>query len=130
MVISAPSAYNMILRRLTLNDLAAAVSYPQLCMKFPLSDDRTTIVRGDQETARKCYAESARVGVALDEVMQFQDAAFLDLGPRLYDPAREEKRIILADNLEEIKIGPADHQKTRIRAVCLSTPNVSSLGSL
>lgn len=70
MIIKEPSTYNMILGRPTINILAAVISYPQLCMKFPLLDGRTGTIRGDQETARNCYAESAKVQTVQDEAMQ------------------------------------------------------------
>lgn len=59
MVVEATSTYNIISGRPTLNALAAAVSCPHLCIKYPLPGGKVGIVKGDQMTTRKCYADSA-----------------------------------------------------------------------
>lgn len=43
-----------------------------------------------------------------------QNCSFLDLDPRLYNPKKEGKRPKPADNLKDIVISPAKHQKTKI----------------
>lgn len=61
MVIEAESSYNIIMGRLALNALLAAVSYAHLCIKYPLPNGRVGTVKGDQTMARKCNAESVKV---------------------------------------------------------------------
>ncbi|KAK3007871.1 hypothetical protein RJ639_014600 [Escallonia herrerae] len=58
-VVKAPSAYNAILGRPTLNQLQAVVSTYHLKMKFPTKHGIGE-VKGDQTTARQCYVTSCR----------------------------------------------------------------------
>lgn len=112
MIVETSSAYNVIFGRLALNALVAAISYPHLCMKYPLPNSKVDIVKGDQMTARKCYAKSAKVNTVQSKPSQSQDCGFLDLVQRLHEPTREAPEA--SRRLKEIKIGPADHQKTKI----------------
>lgn len=61
MGVEAPSFYNIILGRPPLNALLVVISYPHLCIKYPLTNGRVGVIRGDQALARKCYAESVKV---------------------------------------------------------------------
>lgn len=61
MVVEASSSYNMLMGRSDLNALLAAVSYPHLCIMYPLLKGRVGVVKGDQALARKCYTESVNV---------------------------------------------------------------------
>uniref|UniRef100_A0A6I9QPU4 Uncharacterized protein LOC105037583 n=1 Tax=Elaeis guineensis var. tenera TaxID=51953 RepID=A0A6I9QPU4_ELAGV len=54
LVVKAPSAYNAILGRPSLNALRAVVSTYHLKLKFP-TDQGIGEVRGDQALARHCY---------------------------------------------------------------------------
>ncbi|XP_015955638.1 uncharacterized protein LOC107480035 [Arachis duranensis] len=56
-VVNVSSAYNALIGRTTLNQLAAVVSTPHLCMKFSTLEGITTI-KGDQKLTRHCYNES------------------------------------------------------------------------
>ena len=56
-VVEAPSAYNVILGRPTLNQARAVVFTYSLVVKFP-TPQGTRILRGDQATARSCYITS------------------------------------------------------------------------
>ncbi|XP_072060221.1 uncharacterized protein [Arachis hypogaea] len=56
-VVNVSSAYNALIGRTTLNQLAAVVSTPYLCMKFPNLEGIATI-KGDQKFLRRCYNES------------------------------------------------------------------------
>ena len=58
-VVNAPSAYNLLLGRPSLNKLRAVVSTTHLKMKFAVGDKVVTM-RVDQEVARKCYENSLR----------------------------------------------------------------------
>lgn len=61
MIIAVTCFYNIIVGRPTLNALMAAISYPDLFLKFPLAKGKVGIVRGDEAMARRCYAGSAKV---------------------------------------------------------------------
>ncbi|XP_072090533.1 uncharacterized protein [Arachis hypogaea] len=56
-VVNENSAYNALIGRKTLNRLAAVVSTPHLCMKFPTTEGVSTIKRY-QRLSRKCFNES------------------------------------------------------------------------
>ncbi|XP_015965661.1 uncharacterized protein LOC107489423 [Arachis duranensis] len=56
-VVDVNSAYNALIGRTILNQLAAVVSTPHLCTKFPTLKGIAT-VKGDQKLARRCYNES------------------------------------------------------------------------
>ncbi|KAJ4818482.1 Pol-polyprotein [Rhynchospora pubera] len=53
-VVDAPSAYNVILGRTSLNSIGAVVSTPHLMIKFP-TPQGVGIVRGEQQVAKECY---------------------------------------------------------------------------
>ena len=58
-VVEAPSAYNVILGRPTLNQARVVVSTYSLVVKFH-TPQGSGILRGDQATARSCYVTSLR----------------------------------------------------------------------
>jgi len=58
-VVNAPSSYNMLLGRPSLNKLGAVVSTTHLKMKFP-AEGKVVTMKVDQEVARKCYEKSLR----------------------------------------------------------------------
>jgi len=59
-VVKAPSSYNMLLGRPSLNKLGAVVSTVHLKMKFP-AEGKVVTMKVDQEIARKCYEKSLRI---------------------------------------------------------------------
>lgn len=64
LAIDAPSSYNMINRQPIFNLSGVSLSTLYLSMKYPLSKMRIGVIQGDQETARKCYQGSFRIGRA------------------------------------------------------------------
>ncbi|XP_042467478.1 uncharacterized protein LOC122050653 [Zingiber officinale] len=58
-MVDAPSAYNMILGRLALNEFRAVVSTYCKKIKFPVGN-LVGEVRGDQAAARRCYVEMVK----------------------------------------------------------------------
>jgi len=56
-VVNAPSSYNLLLGRPSLNKLGVVVSTTHMKMKFPTTEG-IVIMRVDQEIARKCYESS------------------------------------------------------------------------
>ncbi|XP_012833285.1 PREDICTED: uncharacterized protein LOC105954155 [Erythranthe guttata] len=59
LIIDAPSTYNMIMGRPSMNSFEAVVSTFHMKMKFPVLD-RVGEVRGDQETSRRCYNQALK----------------------------------------------------------------------
>ncbi|XP_042380488.1 uncharacterized protein LOC121972944 [Zingiber officinale] len=58
-VVDAPSAYNVILGRPTLNEFRAVVSTYCQKIKFPV-EDQVEEVKGDQLAAQRCYVEMVK----------------------------------------------------------------------
>ena len=59
-VVNAPSSYNLLLGRPSLNKLGVVVSTPHLKMKFPTDEGKVVIMLVNQETGRKCYEDNLR----------------------------------------------------------------------
>ena len=57
LIVDAPSAYNMLLGRSSLNALKAIPSAYHMMIKFPTTSG-VGMVRGDQRVARECYSAS------------------------------------------------------------------------
>ena len=66
LIVDAPSAYNMLLGRPSLNPIKAIPSAYHMIVKFPTVNGVGT-VRGDQWVARECYTASMKRG-AVDNV--------------------------------------------------------------
>ncbi|KAJ4804794.1 Pol-polyprotein [Rhynchospora pubera] len=65
-VVNAPSAYNVILERKSLNDVGAIASTKHLMIKFPTRLG-VGVVKGDQQKARECYQAAVIDQVELSE---------------------------------------------------------------
>jgi len=59
-VVNAPSSYNLLLRRPSLNKLGVVVSMVHIKMKFPAENGDVITTKVDQEVARKCYENNLR----------------------------------------------------------------------
>ncbi|XP_027932759.1 uncharacterized protein LOC114188367 [Vigna unguiculata] len=59
-VVNAPSSYNLLLGRPSINKLGAVISTVHLKMKFPTNDGKVVTLAVNQEVARKCYEDSLR----------------------------------------------------------------------
>jgi len=59
-VVNAPSSYNLLLGRPSINKLGAVISTIHLKMKFPTDDGKVLTLSVNQEVARKCYEDSLR----------------------------------------------------------------------
>ena len=59
LVIDAPSAYNVLLGRLSLNAIKVIPSAYHMVIKFPTTNG-VGIVRGDQRVAKECYSASMK----------------------------------------------------------------------
>lgn len=60
-VVQAPSSYNVLVGRPSLNQLEAIVSTVYLKVKFPTKDGKVATLKVDQATARKCYENSLKI---------------------------------------------------------------------
>ena len=59
LIVDAPSAYNMLLGRPSLNAIRAVPSAYHMVVKFP-TENGVGMVRGDQRVARECYVASMK----------------------------------------------------------------------
>ena len=59
LIVDAPSAYNMLLGRPSLNALMAIPSAYHMVIKFPIENE-VGVVRGDQWVAKECYSASIK----------------------------------------------------------------------
>jgi len=60
LIIDAPTSYNVLLSRPSLNTLGVVVSTPHLAMKFPSPSGDILNIYGDQRLARECYMANLR----------------------------------------------------------------------
>ena len=59
LIVDAPSAYNMLLGRPSLNAIRAVPSSYHMVIKFP-TENGVGMVRGNQRIARECYSASMK----------------------------------------------------------------------
>ena len=99
LIVDAPSAYNMLLRRPSLNAIKAIPSAYHMIVKFPTVNGVGT-VRGDQRAARECYTASMKQG-AVDNVnvgeLDMRDEVLTRL-----EPSEELEPVSLDDDLEHL----------------------------
>ena len=60
LVVNAPSAYNILLGRPTLNRIRAVPSTRHMKVKLPSMEGVVIIIRSDQKEAKKCYENSIK----------------------------------------------------------------------
>jgi len=60
LVVNAPSAYNVLLRRPALNRLRAIASTRHMKMKLPDLGGTMITIRSDQKDAKRCYENSLK----------------------------------------------------------------------
>jgi len=60
LVVDAPTSYNVLLGRPSLNTLDAVVSTPHLAMEFPSPSKDILTIHDDQQLAQECYMASLR----------------------------------------------------------------------
>ena len=97
LVVDAPTSYNVLLGRPSLNTLGVVVSTPPLAMKFPSPSDDNLTIHGDQWLARECYMASLRPLLSILQTNHIErppgsDRALFgyDLDPRVGRDARLE----------------------------------------
>ena len=59
LIVDAPSAYNILLSRSSLNSIRAIPSAYHMIIKFPTTNG-VRMVQGDQRVARECYSASMK----------------------------------------------------------------------
>ena len=99
LIVDAPSAYNMLLGRPSLNAIKAIPSAYHLVIKFPTVND-VGMVRGDQRVARECYTASMK-HKTVDNVSMGE----LDMRDEIAtrpEPSEELEPIILDDDPEHL----------------------------
>ena len=99
LIVDAPSAYNMLLGRPSLNAIKVIPSAYHMMIKFPTTSG-VGMIRGDQRAARECYLASVKQktvdNIYLDE---------LNMGDEVNtqpDPSKELEPIPLDDNPEHL----------------------------
>ena len=113
LVVDAPSAYNMMLGRPSLNEIKAIPSAYYPMIKFP-TISRVGMVRGDQRVARECYSASMKQkavdNIYLDE-LEMRDKVLTrpepseELEPIQLDDDPEHLAYIGSQLMEDLK-GP------------------------
>ncbi|XP_027902747.1 uncharacterized protein LOC114162932 [Vigna unguiculata] len=91
---NAPSSYNLLLGRPSLNKLGAVVSTVHLKMKFPSDDGKVLTLSVNQEVARKCYEDSLRLRRKVAYSVSTTEVVIdLELDPRLVHPERRPQPV-------------------------------------
>ncbi|CAL9031318.1 unnamed protein product, partial [Prunus brigantina] len=101
LIVDCPTAYNVIIGRTALTRVKAHLSPHMLLMKFPTCNG-TGAVRGDQLSARTCYATALK-SVADRPPMEAMAVQGLPNGSRPIDDPREETPTPLAQPAEELE---------------------------
>ena len=99
LIVDAPSAYNMLLGRPSLNAIKAIPSAYHMVIKFPTINGVST-VRGDQRVARECYTASMKQK-AVDNV----SIGELDIRDEVLtrpEPSEELEPVTLDDDPEHL----------------------------
>ena len=104
LIVDAPSAYNMLLGRPSLNAIKSIPSAYHMMIKSP-TVSRVGMVRGDQRVARECYSASMKQK-AIDNIYLDE----LDMRDEVLtrpEPSQELEPVSFDDNLEHLAyIGP------------------------
>jgi len=70
LVVNAPSAYNILLGRPTLNRLRAVASTRHMKMKFSDLSGKVIVIKSDQQVAKRCYENNLKTKRALFIVVE------------------------------------------------------------
>jgi len=72
LIIDAPTSYNILLGRPSLNTLGAVISTPHLAMKFPAPSGDILTIHYDQRLARECYMTSLRPQLSIQQTSHIE----------------------------------------------------------
>ena len=99
LIVDAPSAYNMLLGRPSLNAIRAIPSAYHMVIKFPIVNGVGTI-RGDQRVARECYTASMK-----QKTVDNVSIGELDMRDEVLtrpEPSEELEQVTLDDDPEHL----------------------------
>jgi len=124
LVIDAPTSYNVLFGRPSLNTLGVVVSTPHLAMKFPSPSGDILTINDDQQLARECYMASLRPQLLILQTNNIERLygssvalSGKDLDPRVGHDARIEPvdNIVSLElsNGRTLKLGTSLHQVQR-----------------
>ncbi|KAK4394061.1 Transposon Ty3-G Gag-Pol polyprotein [Sesamum angolense] len=122
LVVKAPSAYNIILGRPSLNLFRAIASIFHMKLKFPISDGVGETV-GDERMARKCYANTLKRSRERLGGVPYQKGKrkMTDMGLAIKDAPEEpfgkigvERRVEAVEELKIINLSEDDEKTTKI----------------
>ena len=99
LVVDAPSAYNLLLGRPSLNAIKAIPSTYHMMIKFPTTS-RVGMVRGDQRVARECYSASVKKK-AVDNI-NLDELDMRDEVNTRPEPSEKLEPVQLDDNLKHL----------------------------
>ena len=99
LVVDAPSAYNMLLGRPSLNAVKVVPSAYHMMIKFPTTSG-VGMVQGDQRVARECYSASIKQKT-VDNVY-LDDLDMHDKVNTRPEPSEELEPVLLDDNPEHL----------------------------
>ena len=99
LIVDAPSAYNVLLGRPSLNAIKSIPSAYHMMIKFPTTNE-VGMVRGDQRVARECYSASMKQK-AVDNIYVDEIDMCDEVNTR-HKPSKELKPVQLDDNPEHL----------------------------
>ena len=99
LVVDAPSAYNMLLERPSLNAIKAIPSAYHMMIKFPTISG-VGMVRGDQRVARECYSASMKQKTV--DNIYLDDLDMRDEVNTRPEPLEELEPVLLDDDPEHL----------------------------
>ena len=120
-IVDAPSAYNVLLGRPSLNAIKAIPSAYHMVIKFPTSNG-VGMVREDQRVARECYLASMKQKVVDNIYMDELDMR--DEVNTRPEPSEELEPIQLDDHLEHLAyVGSKLAEDLRSLLICFLKHN-------
>ena len=99
LIVDAPSAYNVLLGRLSLNAIKAIPSAYHMVIKFPTTNG-VGMVRGDQRVARECYSASMKQKAV--DIIYVDELDMRDEANTRPEPSEEMEPIQLDDHPEHL----------------------------
>jgi len=96
LIVDAPTSYNVLLGRPSLNTLGAVVSTPYLAMKFPSPSGDILTIHCDQRLARECYMASLRPQLPIQQTNHIERPPGSDIalsGEYLYPRVGRDVRL-------------------------------------
>ena len=99
LIVDAPSAYNVLLGKPSLNAIKSIPSAYHMVIKFPTTN-RVGMVQGDQRVARECYSASMKQK-AVDNIY-VDELKMRDVVNTRPEPSEELEPVQLDDNLEHL----------------------------